>query len=148
MNKLDKVIKVTVAIVTFWLLYSFIVRNQLVVEFMRPQVDSGRLGFATANLLTGLFEILVAIGGVIILSFTRVLEFGSAFVNAQLSRIQNGDSIGDADSIESQDPKRLTADLSRLLIQAVVEGNRPLTIQLAHRLAKKSFLDASGEDQT
>ena len=120
----------------------------MVVEFVRPQVESGKLGFASANLLTGLIEILVAVGGVVILSVTKVLELGSTFINSQLERIQNNAVGENIRSTESSDPKKLTSDLSRLLIQAVIEGNRPLTIQLAHRLAKKRFLEATGEDQT
>ena len=148
MNKFDKVIRAAVAVAAFWFLYSFIVRNQLVVEFVRPNVESGNLGFASANILTSLLEVLVAVGGVILLGLTKMLDMASRHINSQVERVRGVDSLSSQVTTESQDPQKLTADLSRLLIQSVLEGNRLLTIQLAHRLAKKRFLDVDGRDQT
>ena len=148
MNRLDKVIRAGVAVAAFWFLYSFIVRNHLVVEFVRPTVESGQLGFASANILTGFLEVLAAVGGVILLGLTKLLDTASKYLNSQVERVRGIDSSSSQIAPVSQDPKKLTADLSRLLIQSVLEGNRSLTIQIAHRLAKKRFLDVDEKDQT
>lgn len=148
MDRISKPIQVAVGIGVFLAVFWFLSRNQIVAEFMRPEVESGRLGVGTANALTSIIEILAAMGSVAIAVFTRLLVVLAGCIEPLVRQLIGTSRNADPDaSQKSLDPKRLTDDLSRLLIQSVAEGNRELTIQLAHRLAGKTFLDDSGGQQ-
>ena len=148
MDKLDKLTRVFVALFSFWILYSIITRNHWVMELLRPHVDQGRLGTASANLIASAIEILAAIGGVIILSVTRLLAFATQLINS--STTQTGPATGSRTNEppridqkpsdqKSSDPKRLTDDLSRLLIQAVVETQSSFSYNQAQKHIPQPF---------
>ncbi len=143
MNQINKAIRVAVGIAVFFAGYWFLTRNQIVTEFMRPRVESGQVGVATANIVASVIEILAAIGGVVIALATKLLEYIANSIEPLVRHITGIQPDSSSIDPDDSDPRRLAEDLSRLLIQSVIEGNRPLTIQLAHRLAKKEFLDRS-----
>lgn len=143
MNPTSKGIRIVVGAVMLIAFLWFLTRNQIVAEFIRPKVDSGQLGVATANLLISVLEIVAALGGLVIAILTRVVAFIADSIEPLLMQALGIGHRTVPDSANGSDPQKLLDDLSRLLIQAVAEGNRELTIQLAHRLARKRFLDGS-----
>ena len=148
MNHLNKSIQVAAGIAVFWTAFWLLTNNQIITEFMRPSVESGQLGAAAGNALSLLIEILTSVGVVVIAVSIRLLRYLADLLEPLASRITNYSTSSSDVKTQKSDPQRLLDDLSKLLIQAVLEADRPLTIQLAHRLAKKDFLDTSAEGQS
>ena len=145
MNHLHKAIQVAAGISVFWIAYWLLTSNQIVTEYLRPSVESGQLGSASGNALALVIEILASIGVVVLATVTRLLKKTAELLEPFARSVIDPDSPQPFTATPQNDPQRLIEDLSRLLIQAVLEGDRGLTVELAHRIAKKEFLTSPKE---
>lgn len=131
-NLVKLVVGAAIIAAAFW----FWIGSGIFDASLQPKVEKGELGAPTANVLAQLFEaglaIVSSVGGIALFVFSHGAKWIASFLQPDQSTIVQ--PVG-----TPQD--RMQEDMSRLLIQAVIDGDKEMTKVLCHRIAGKPYLD-------
>lgn len=112
-----------------------------------PLVETDRIGDATADILSKLFEFVIGIaggiGGLFILNSIRIIDYIVDAVVPFFNREPTPPPVQRTTvGIEDVPPTspEMFSDLSKILAQAAIDGDKELLVAVAEKMAGKPFL--------
>ena len=145
-------IKIAVGIATLIFLFWFVRTSGVVFESFRPQAESGKLGNpAVAGAFISLTEILVSIGGVVIVMATGLWKFAADLIAPMISQSQPrvatpatpSDFVQHALNPPTLPPER-RAQLEQAILICVEAKDYKNLIACAETLAGEKFFPRQG----
>ena len=156
MDKNSRIVTIPVGILIFYVAYQFWFGSGIFNGFFASDVETGKLGAGTADAFSQGLEILAVIlstvGGVAISISTKLVSWIGTTIEQW--RTVPKPVVIDGEPINipvSTMPPQQMQELQRLLIQAVLDRDKPLTVALANKLAGTKFLvftkSQNGQDE-
>ena len=160
-NSTERLVTIVVGIAVLFFAHQFWFGSGIFNGWFSPNVESGKLGAGTADFFSQFLEIVLTIvstiGTVAIaIGFKLIRRISDAIhgTATEFARKPPGQSQMDqgdvrvvvkTESTKKHINKQQQADYTRVLLQAVVEGDKGLVVAMAERINGTKFLTATKE---